>query len=100
MNKNELIAKVASDAQLTKGEAGEAIEATLENIQMALRGGDEVRLVGFGTFSVTSRAGNVTGHAGQHSDTLHAIRDVSVTGILNKPFDPGVLLDRLKELAA
>ncbi len=56
MNKNELIAKVASDAQLTKGEAGEAVEATLENIQMALRGGDEVRLVGFGTFSVTSRA--------------------------------------------
>ena len=42
----------------------------------------------------------ITRHAGQHSDTLHAIRDVSVTGILNKPFDPGVLLDRLKELAA
>ena len=56
MNKNELIAKVAQDAKLTKGEAGEAIEATLENIQKALRGGDEVRLVGFGTFSVTSRA--------------------------------------------
>ena len=56
MNKNELIAKVAEDAKLTKGEAGEAIEATLENIQKALRGGDEVRLVGFGTFSVTSRS--------------------------------------------
>ncbi|NNE22616.1 MAG: HU family DNA-binding protein [Rhizobiales bacterium] len=56
MNKNELIAKVAEDAKLTKGEAGEAIEATLENIQKALRGGDEVRLVGFGTFSVSSRA--------------------------------------------
>lgn len=56
MNKNELIAKVADDAKLTKGEAGEAIEATLENIERALRGGDEVRLVGFGTFSVSSRA--------------------------------------------
>jgi DNA-binding protein HU-beta len=56
MNKNELIAKVAEDAKLTKGEAGEAVEATLENIQAALRGGDEVRLVGFGTFSVTQRA--------------------------------------------
>jgi len=48
MNKNELIAKVAKDAKLTKGEAGEAIEATLDNIMRALRGGDDVRLVGFG----------------------------------------------------
>jgi DNA-binding protein HU-beta len=55
MNKNELIAKVAKDAKLTKGEAGEAIEATIENIMKALRGGDDVRLVGFGTFSVTRR---------------------------------------------
>ncbi len=42
----------------------------------------------------------ITGHAGEHSDTLQAIRDVTVTGILNKPFDPGVLLDQLKQLAA
>ncbi len=56
MNKNELIAKVAADAKLTKGEAGEAVEATLENIQAALQRGDDVRLVGFGTFSVSSRA--------------------------------------------
>jgi DNA-binding protein HU-beta len=55
MNKNELIAKVAKDARLTKGEAGEAIEATIENIMKALRQGDDVRLVGFGTFSVTRR---------------------------------------------
>ena len=60
MNKSELIAKVAKDAKLTKGEAGEAIEATIENIMKALRGGDDVRLVGFGTFSVTRRkAGEV-----------------------------------------
>ncbi len=38
MNKNELIAKVAKDAKLTKGEAGEAIEATIENIMRALQG--------------------------------------------------------------
>ena len=43
MNKNELIAKVAKDAKLTQGEAGEAIEATLDNIMRALRGGDDVR---------------------------------------------------------
>jgi len=56
MNKNELIAKVAADAKLTKGDAGEAVEATLENIVRALQGGDEVRLVGFGTFSVSQRS--------------------------------------------
>jgi DNA-binding protein HU-beta len=55
MNKNELIARVAKDAKLTKGEAGEAIVATLDNIMKALKGGDDVRLVGFGTFSVTRR---------------------------------------------
>jgi DNA-binding protein HU-beta len=55
MNKNELIARVAADAKLSKGEAGEAVEATLENITRALRQGDDVRLVGFGTFTVTER---------------------------------------------
>ncbi len=56
MNKNELIAKVAEDAKLTKGVAGEAVEATLDNIMKALKSGDEVRLIGFGTFSVSKRA--------------------------------------------
>ena len=56
MNKNDLISRVAQDARLTKGDASEAIEATLENIMSALRQGDEVRLVGFGTFSVSHRA--------------------------------------------
>lgn len=55
MNRNELIARVAKDARLTKGEAGEAIVATLDNIMRALKGGDDVRLVGFGTFSVGRR---------------------------------------------
>ncbi len=55
MNKNELIAKVAKDTRLTRGEAGEAVEATIENIMKALRQGDDVRLIGFGTFTVTRR---------------------------------------------
>jgi DNA-binding protein HU-beta len=55
MNKNELIAKVAKDTRLTRGEAGEAVEATIENIMRALRQGDDVRLIGFGTFTVTRR---------------------------------------------
>lgn len=56
MNKNDLIAKVSAATRLSKGEAGEAVEATLENIMKALRSGEEVRLVGFGTFSVSQRA--------------------------------------------
>jgi DNA-binding protein HU-beta len=56
MNKMELIAQVAADAKLTKGDAGEAVEATLANITKALQRGDDVRLVGFGTFSVSQRA--------------------------------------------
>jgi len=55
MNKSELIVRVARDARLTRGEAGEAIEATIENIMRALRQGDDVRLVGFGTFTVARR---------------------------------------------
>ncbi|HUR43774.1 MAG TPA: HU family DNA-binding protein [Aestuariivirga sp.] len=55
MNKSELIAKVAKDTRLTRGEANEAIEATIENIMRALRQGDDVRLVGFGTFTVSRR---------------------------------------------
>ncbi len=47
-NKNaNSLAEVAKDAKLTKGEAGEAIVATPPNIMRALRGGDDVRLIGF-----------------------------------------------------
>ena len=56
MNKNELIAKVAEDANLSKTNAGDAVDATLNNILKALKSGDDVRIVGFGTFTVTSRA--------------------------------------------
>ena len=56
MNKNELIAEVANGTGLSKSQAGEAVEATLDSITKALKKGDEVRLIGFGTFSVSKRA--------------------------------------------
>lgn len=56
MNKNDLVAAVAANASLSKADAGKAVEATFDSITSALKGGSEVRLVGFGTFSVTSRA--------------------------------------------
>ncbi len=56
MNKNDLIAKVADGADISKADAGNAVEAVLSSITAALSGGDDVRLVGFGTFSVAQRA--------------------------------------------
>ncbi len=56
MNKNELIASVSEVTSLSKADAGRAVDAVLENITGALKSGDDVRLVGFGTFSVANRA--------------------------------------------
>lgn len=56
MNKNDLVSHVATAADLSKGDATKAVEAVLDAITDALSKGDEVRLVGFGTFSVAQRA--------------------------------------------
>ena len=56
MNKNDLVASVATTAKLSKADAARAVEATLGNIAKALKSGTEVRLVGFGTFTVSRRA--------------------------------------------
>lgn len=56
MNKNDLVAKVADSSELSKADAGKAVDAVFEAITSSLSGGDEVRLVGFGTFSVANRA--------------------------------------------
>jgi DNA-binding protein HU-beta len=55
MNKMELISKVAKETRLTNRDASEVVEATIDNIMKALKNGDEVRLVGFGTFRVSRR---------------------------------------------
>jgi DNA-binding protein HU-beta len=55
VNKNDLIAAVADSAELSKADAGKAVDSVLGNITGALQGGNEVRLVGFGTFSVAQR---------------------------------------------
>lgn len=55
MNKQDLIASVADASGLTKADASKAVEAVFDGITTALKKGDEVRLVGFGSFSVTKR---------------------------------------------
>jgi DNA-binding protein HU-beta len=55
MNKQELIAQVADTSGLTRGDAVKAVEAVFDAVAGALKKGDEVRLVGFGTFTVSKR---------------------------------------------
>jgi len=55
MNKNELIGAVADASGLTRNDATKAVEGVFDAITAALKAGDEVRLVGFGTFSVAKR---------------------------------------------
>ena len=56
MNKDDLISKVASSLGLSKMEAAKSVDAVFSNISGSLKNGKEVRLVGFGTFLVLSRA--------------------------------------------
>ncbi len=55
MNKQELIATVADMSGLAKSDAIKAVESVFEAISGSLKKGDEVRLVGFGTFSISKR---------------------------------------------
>ncbi|WP_062202835.1 HU family DNA-binding protein [Aureimonas sp. AU12] len=56
MNKNELVSAVAEKSSLSKQDATSAVDAVFEALQDAMAKGDDVRLVGFGTFSVSHRA--------------------------------------------
>lgn len=56
MNKTNLIDLIAEKTDLSKTQAKAALEATLAGIEGALKGGDQVQLIGFGTFKVNHRA--------------------------------------------
>lgn len=56
MNKTDLAGAVADAVGLSKASAAEAVDATFDAITKALKGGKEVRLTGFGSFSVSKRA--------------------------------------------
>jgi DNA-binding protein HU-beta len=55
MNKAELVDSVAGAANLSKADAGRAVDAVLDSITTSLGNGQQVALVGFGTFSVRHR---------------------------------------------
>jgi DNA-binding protein HU-beta len=70
VNKVDLIAKVADDTGLSKADATKAVDTVFDAITKALKKGDEVRLVGFGTFSVSKRAAST----GRNPRTGEAIK--------------------------
>ena len=70
MNKTELIAAVATKAGLSKKDADAAIGAVVSTIADALKAGDKVSLVGFGTFEVRARAARM----GKNPQTGEAIK--------------------------
>ena len=55
MTKAELVEKMAKDAKVTKAAANKAIDSFVDGVKKALKKGDKVTLIGFGTFSVTQR---------------------------------------------
>ncbi|MBD9435677.1 HU family DNA-binding protein [Pseudoxanthomonas sp. PXM03] len=69
MNKTELIDAVADEAEVSKAEAGRAVDAVISSITKALKKGDTVTLVGFGTFQVRKRAAR-TGRNPKTGDTI------------------------------
>ena len=56
MNKSQLIDKIAAGADISKAAAGRALDAVIASVTDSLKAGDDVALVGFGTFTVRERA--------------------------------------------
>ena len=55
MNKNDLVAAIAADTGMSKADSATAVDGVIDSITTALGRGEEVRLVGFGTFNVVHR---------------------------------------------
>ena len=69
MNKQELIESIAASVDITKADAGRALDSVIDSITDSLKKGDSVALVGFGTFSVRSRAAR-TGRNPQTGESI------------------------------
>ncbi|AFT66983.1 MULTISPECIES: HU family DNA-binding protein [Cycloclasticus] len=69
MNKSDLINAIAEESGLTKADAGRALDATISSVSSALKSGDSISLIGFGTFSVKERSAR-TGRNPQTGETI------------------------------
>ena len=69
MNKSDLVQAVADSSGISKADSAKAVDAVFDCITSSLKGGDEVRVVGFGTFSVSRRAAS-TGRNPRTGETI------------------------------
>lgn len=90
MNKAELIEAIAKKADISKIKAGEAIDAFVDSVTAALKSGDTVTLVGFGSFSTAARAARV----GRNPKTG---KEIKIAATVTPKFKPG---KSLKEAVA
>ena len=88
MNKSDLIGKIAAGAGLTKAQSEKALNSFIAETTAALKAGDKITLVGFGTFSAVTRAART----GRNPQTGKAIKIAAKT---NGKFTPGKALKDL-----
>ncbi|MBF0264186.1 MAG: HU family DNA-binding protein [Gammaproteobacteria bacterium] len=85
MNKTELVAAIAESSNLTKADAGRALDATINAIKDSLSNSEPVTLIGFGTFEVRDRAAR----SGRNPQTGQAIQ---IKASKNPAFKAGKVL--------
>jgi DNA-binding protein HU-beta len=90
MNKSELVAKIAEGAELTKVQAEKALNSFIAATTAALKAGEKITLVGFGTFSAVTRAART----GRNPQTG---KEMKIAAKTNGKFAPG---KALKDLTA
>lgn len=90
MNKSQLVESIAERSQLTKAQAESAVNALVDSVTHALKNGEAVTLVGFGTFEARNRAGRT----GRNPKTGE---DIVIPAAIVPAFKPGkALKDALK----
>ena len=85
MNKSELITAIAEHANLTKADAGRALDGLTKTIEATLKTGDSITLVGFGTFAVKDRAERT----GRNPQTG---QEITIAAAIVPAFKPGKTL--------
>ncbi len=70
MNKNDLVSAVSNSAGMSMADANRAVDSVFDNITGSLKSGNEVRLIGFGTFSVADRKATM-GRNPRTGETIH-----------------------------
>ena len=81
MNKNDLVNKVSDHTGLNKSDSAKAVDAVFDTITSELKGGGDIRLVGFGTFLVSKRKATT----GRNPQTGASIQIAASKGVGFKP---------------